>query len=184
MINSNLSKWFINRSKVLLSALVLTIIVFQLSEMNYTPLAERVIIYFYFQVASYGRTLLSSEDIKSICEKASGDLLKKYSQSEAFEYKSKSKGTKWEVIVDFIRDSDSSHIKDYITRILPYVIFLVLSIFFLISWIFYCCCCCCPCCCCRQKGDEKCCKCCSCFTALILYAGVVVGSVVALILSK
>ena len=48
MINSNLSKWFINRSKVLLSALVLTIIVFQLSEMNYTPLAERVIIYFLF----------------------------------------------------------------------------------------------------------------------------------------
>lgn len=48
MINSNLSKWFINRSKVLLSALVLTIIVFQLSEMNYTPLSERVIIYFYF----------------------------------------------------------------------------------------------------------------------------------------
>lgn len=50
MINSNLLKCFTKKSKVLLTALVLTIIVFQLSELNYIPLKERVIKLYNFRL--------------------------------------------------------------------------------------------------------------------------------------
>lgn len=106
-----------------------------------------------------------------------------YNQAEKFQYQSEAKGNP-QPIIDYIKDKDTSHFKDYIPRILPYALFLILSVPFLITWIPLCLCCCCPCCCCYQKKDEKCCKCCSCFTALILYAGIVVGSVIALGISK
>lgn len=58
MFNSNLLKWFIKRRRVLLSALVLTIIVFQLSETNFTPLTERVI-YFILILGCFLRKVLT-----------------------------------------------------------------------------------------------------------------------------
>lgn len=125
---------------------------------------------------------MTEEDINRVCKKASDQILTYYEQEE-FKYQSKEKGNP-QPIIDFLIDDDTSHFKDYISRILPYAIFIILSVLFLIIWIPLCICCCCPCCCCYQKKDEKCCKCCSCFTALILYAGIVVGSVIALIMSR
>ena len=126
--------------------------------------------------------MLEEKDIDRICKKGSDELLTYYNQ-DIFKYTSESKGNP-QPIIDYLIDSDTGHFKDYISRVAPYAVFIILSIVFLIIWIPLCICCCCPCCCCYQKKDEKCCRSCSCLTALILYGGVVAGSVVALIISK
>ena len=136
------------------------------------------------QVASYGRTLLEDNDINRICNKAEGGLLDLYKSENKITFDKKKSSEKIQAIIDYIRDSDSSHIKDYIPRIVVYAVFIVIAVLYLIGWLFYCCCCCCPCCCCKKKKEENCCKFSSCLIVLILYGGVVVGSIVALALSK
>ena len=126
--------------------------------------------------------MLEEKDIERICKKASDELITYYNL-DIFKYTSESKGNP-QPIIDYLIDNDTGHFKDYISRVAPYAVFIILSIIFLIIWIPLCICCCCPCCCCYQKKDEKCCRSCSCLTALILYGGVVAGSVVALIISK
>ena len=172
--------------KIISLSLFFTTLIYLSSDASFSSQLEKVnFVLLIEQVSSYGRTLLEDEDINRICNKAEGGLLDLYKSDKEIIYsREKKSNDKIQAIIDYIRDSDSSHIKDYIPRIVVYAVFIVIAVLYLICWLFYCCCCCCPCCCCKKKKEENCCKFSSCLIVLILYGGVVVGSIVALALSK
>ena len=95
------------------------------------------------------RNLLSGEDVTKRCEKAPKDFLSKYNATTELppvEEKELSDLSESQLILKGIIEGEKVNfntIKKYIPKILIFLIFLIVDVFFIIMWFVFCGCCCC-----------------------------------------
>ena len=123
--------------------------------------------FMHYKPSSTPRNLLETYQINEICNKTSKELLSRYTQHD-FTYKP-SKNAKSDALISYIKDNDIKYIIEYLPRVLPFGILIVIGILSLIGWFCYCYCCCCPCCCCKPNKNKKP-GCCGYVSALFLLA--------------
>ena len=113
----------------------------------------------------YGRNLGFKEDTKEICDKGTEDLRKYYETGDpetiglkegAIE--KEDEGEYITALVNLISSEGDSgdNIMNYAMHLIPVLIFLVITIFFLPGWLICCICSCCNCCCCCCCKKPKC----------------------------
>ena len=134
------------------------------------------------------RSLTYDKDLVDICEQTSKNYFSFYKETPLdFSYQITSKGRP-NPLAQYLEDDDIKHLKDYIPRIIPYLVFIVIFCFFIISFVIYCfICCCCPTCCCSSKQNQpQSTNCASCiFTSTILiYCLVLISLMINILLIK
>ena len=126
------------------------------------------------------RNLTFKDDLENIYKLTSKTFRSFYEDiSLDYTYQIHSKG-KPQSLIQYLESKDIKYLKEYIFRILPYLIISIIFILFLICFIVYCfICCCCPNCCCRSKATPiKINNCCNCtfISSIIFYLLVIIFS--------
>ena len=112
----------------------------------------------------YGRNLSFEEDTDIICKKGTEELQQYYETGDSSKIGLKEGPIKNNKNDEYINalinivsgDSSGENIKTYLMHLIPVLIFVVITIFFLPGWLVCCICSCCNCCCCCCCKKPKC----------------------------
>ena len=134
------------------------------------------------------RSLTYDKDLIDICEQTSKNYFTFYKETPSdFSYQITSKGRP-NPLAQYLEDNDINHLKEYIPRLIPYLVFIVIFCFFIISFMIYCfICCCCPTCCCPSKPNQpQSTNCAGCIftSAILFYCLVLISLMVDILLIK
>ncbi len=124
------------------------------------------------------------DDFEDICDKA-GSNFEKNLNDPSFSYNAE-ENSHAEDLVKMIDEGNLDELSDYVGRLVPYVIMIIMIIPTIIFWIIYCylsCCTCCSCCCSCCKPKSKCCHNFHLITGIIFFFLLAIFSIVVLVLS-
>lgn len=125
--------------QILLFSLVFTLVIFSINKSSNLSSDS-------FQKLSLNfRDLLSMDQVNERCEKTRKGFLDNYQNDyhSNLQYKELSKYQN--ALKDLIenRDDYTKDVKEYLPRVLIFIIFLIVDVVLILVWIIFCCCCCC-----------------------------------------
>lgn len=141
--------------KIFSATFLLSLYFFFISQSKNDPASMAIENYLVTPISEGVRNLFGQAEMEDLCSKAKGSLRKKY-ESDNIDKKDRTVDLdKYEeTIVDIIKDSSWDNIKEYLPKLVVFMIYIVLFVLFIFAWIVYCVCCCCPCCCCKKTESD------------------------------
>ena len=136
------------KAQILLFSLTTTVIILALNRNSISESFQKLPL-------SLRNLVLKEDYAEKRCEKAHKKLLEKYNEKEFSKVEFKELTKYQKILKEMIEEKDFKKAKNYLKRVLIYIIFVIVEVLLIIFWFVFCGCCCC----CKRNSSQGCFKC-------------------------
>ena len=136
------------KAQILLFSLTTTVIILALNRNSISESFQKLPL-------SLRNLVLKEDYAEKRCEKAHKKLLEKYNEKEFSKVEFKELTKYQKILKEMIEEKDFKKAKNYLKRVLIYIIFVIVDVLLIIFWFVFCGCCCC----CKRNSSQGCFKC-------------------------
>ena len=136
------------KAQILLFSLTTTVIILALNRNSISESFQKLPL-------SLRNLVLKEDYAEKRCEKAHKKLLEKYNEKEFSKVEFKELTKYQKILKEMIEEKDFKKAKNYLKRVLIYIIFIIVDVLLIIFWFVFCGCCCC----CKRNSSQGCFKC-------------------------